>query len=162
MPAKASRPPERSCALRSYLGTVLILFALGSSSVAFGQNGSAFFLPNNLLLSRSVYDNNANNVMVGMQLPPGCTTTNCVSATANGTYPQVFNNAIVDGSFGITSEIFLDQLTTSGTLINSLEVPNSSQNGVPPTKDQMVTSFSSKSELALNRRTGSRSPLWAI
>jgi hypothetical protein len=157
MPAKASRPPERSCALRSYLGTVLILFALGSSSVAFGQNGSAFFLPNNLLLSRSVYDNNANNVMVGMQLPPGCTTTNCVSATANGTYPQVFNNAIVDGSFGITSEIFLDQLTTSGTLINSLEVPNSSQNGVPPTKDQMVTSFSSKSELALNLSTDGQS-----
>jgi hypothetical protein len=34
--------------------------------------------------------------------------------------------------------------------VNTLEVPNSSQNGVPPTKDQMVTSFSSKSEMALN------------
>lgn len=48
------------------------------------------------------------------------------------------------------SKIFLDQMTTGGTLIDSLEVPNSSQNGIPPTADQMVTSFSSKSELALN------------
>jgi hypothetical protein len=67
--------------------------------------------------------------------------------------PYVWNNSLVDGSFGITSKIFLDQLTTSGTLLNSLEVPNSSQNGVPSTKDQMVTSFSSKSELALNLST---------
>jgi hypothetical protein len=47
----------------------------------------------------------------------------------------------------------LDQVTPSGMLVNSLEVPNSSQNGVPPNKDQMVTSFSSKSELALNLST---------
>jgi hypothetical protein len=65
----------------------------------------------------------------------------------------VFNNALVDASFGITSKIFLDQITTNGALVNSLEVPNSSQNGVPPTKDQMVTSFSSKSEVALNLST---------
>lgn len=37
--------------------------------------------------------------------------------------------------------------------MNSLEVPNSSQNGVSPTKDQLVSSFSSKSELALNLST---------
>jgi hypothetical protein len=57
-------------------------------------------------------------------------------------------------SFGITSKIILDQITPTGTLVTSLEVPNSSQNGVPPTKDQVVTSFSSKSELALNLSTG--------
>ena len=65
----------------------------------------------------------------------------------------MFNNALADGSFGITSPIYLDQLTPAGTLVNSLEVPNSTQNGVPPTKDQMVTSFSSKSEVALNLST---------
>jgi len=65
----------------------------------------------------------------------------------------VWNNALADGNFGITSKILLDQMTPSGTLIDSLEVPNSSQNGVPPTKDQLVTSFSSKSELALNLST---------
>ncbi len=72
------------------------------------------------------------------------------TAIADGTYPSVWNNDSVDGSFGITSKIFLDQIAPDGTLLTSLEVPNSSQNGVPPTKDQMVTSFSSKSELALN------------
>jgi hypothetical protein len=65
--------------------------------------------------------------VVGMSLPPECVPANCVLATTNGSYPQVFNNALVDSSFGITAKIILDELTTSGTSINSLEVPNSSQ-----------------------------------
>jgi hypothetical protein len=104
-----------------------------------------------------VYDNNPNTLVVGVTpLPPNCVaastlcTTPPTTAIADGTYPYVWNNDSVDASFGITSKIFLDQMTTGGTLIDSLEVPNSSQNGVPPTKDQMVTSFSSKSELALD------------
>jgi len=68
----------------------------------------------------------------------------------DGSFPLVWNNDLVDGSFGITSKIFLDQYAPAGVLVNSLEVPNSSQKGAPPKKDQMVTSFSSKSELALN------------
>ena len=74
-------------------------------------------------------------------------------ATDDGTYPTVFNNDLVDGSFGITSKIFLDQLTPSGSPINSLEVPNSAQRGIGAGADQMVTSFSSKSEIALNLST---------
>lgn len=119
------------------------------------QNGSDYFHPGNLVVSRSVYDNNPNSVQVGMTLPPNCTNS-CVQAVVDGTYPFVWNNAPVDGSFGITSKIFLDQISITGTLINSLEVPNSSQKGVPATKDQMVTSFSSKSELALNLSTDGR------
>ena len=83
----------------------------------------------------------------------GACTAPQTTAISDGTYPFVWNNDTVDASFGITSRIFLDQITTSGSVINSLEVPNSSQNGVPPTKDQMVTSFSSKSEMALNLST---------
>jgi hypothetical protein len=123
---------------------------LGAGANAGG--GSSYFTPGNLLVSRSVYDDNPANVQVGMTLPPGCTSS-CGTAIADGTYPQVFNNDTVDASFGITSKILLDQLTPGGTLVNSLEVPNSTQNGVPPTKDQLVTSFSSKSELALNLST---------
>jgi len=59
--------------------------------------------------------------------------------------------------FGITAKIILDQLTPSGIPINSLVVPNSSQKGVPSTADQMVTSFSSKSELALDLSTDGQS-----
>ncbi|HEX7159025.1 MAG TPA: hypothetical protein VF214_08435, partial [Edaphobacter sp.] len=70
-----------------------------------------------------------------------------------GTYPSVFNNNLNDGSFGLTSTIFLDQITPSGWLINSIEVPNSSQHHINANSDQLVTSFSSKSELALNLST---------
>jgi hypothetical protein len=90
-------------------------------------------------------------------LPPDCSTVNCppplVTAVVGSAYPLVVNNDTVDGSFGITSKIFLDQLTPNGRFVTSLEVPNISRNGVPPTKDQMVTSFSSKSEIALNLST---------
>jgi hypothetical protein len=109
--------------------------------------------PGNLLLSRSVYDAKSTSVVAGVsQLPPNCTT-GCVTATADGTYPTVFNNAKIDGSFGITTTIVLDQLAPSGQVISSLKVPNNSQRGVGPGKDQMVGSFSSKSELALNLST---------
>src|ERR1700758_4636744 len=82
------------------------------------QGGSAYFYPGNLVVSRSVYDNNPSNIQVGMTLPPNCTS-GCAQAVVDGTYPFVFNNVGVDGSFGITSKIFLDQITTSGTLLNS-------------------------------------------
>jgi len=120
------------------------------------RNGDEFFLPGNLVVSRSVYDNKPGNVAVGDLLPPGCAPEVCVAAVSDGTYPIVWNNDLVDASFGITSRIFLDQMTPAGSLVGSLEVPNSSQHGVPPTKDQVVTSFSSKSELALNLSTDGR------
>jgi hypothetical protein len=51
---------------------------------------------------------------------------------------------------------FLDQITTSGRLVNSLQVPDgSSRHGDRP-GEQVVTSFSSKSELALNLSTDGR------
>lgn len=135
---------------------VMLLIFLLVSSTTFAQNGSAYFLPGNLVVSRSVYVN-TNSITAGMTvLPPNCSPANCptqVTAVADSSYPTVFNNDTVDGSFGITSKILLDQMTPGGSLVNSLEVPNSLQNGVPPTKDQMVTSFSSKSEMALNLST---------
>jgi hypothetical protein len=132
-----------------------LVTAIVLSGGAYGQNGSAFFAPGNIVISRSVYDNNPANVQVGQPLPPSCSTSTggCGNAVNDGTYPTVWNNDLADGSFGITSRIYLDQFTSSGTHVNSLEVPNSSQNGVPPQKDQLVTSFSSKSELALNLST---------
>jgi hypothetical protein len=119
------------------------------------DNGNIHFFPGNLVVSRSVYDNNANNIAVGTQLPPNCAKTvgPCAPAVNNGTYPFVFNNDTVDGSFGITSKIFLDQITPFGFLLNSLEVPNSLQRNVHTGSNQLVTSFSSKSEIALNLST---------
>ena len=39
----------------------------------------------------------------------------CVTATADGSYPGVFNNVLADGSFGITSPIFLNEVTPAGS-----------------------------------------------
>ena len=144
--------PDRLLAATQRLGLVAVI-AVASVLPARAQDARPYFRPSNLVVSRSVYDNNPKNVRVGMTLPPGCATTKagCAGkATNDGTYPYVWNNNIVDGSFGITSKIYLDQYTPAGVLINSLEVPNSSQRGVTLLKDQLVTNFSSKSELALN------------
>jgi hypothetical protein len=120
-----------------------------------GLNAGLYFYPGNLVVSRSVYDNNANNVKVGALLPPNCANTvgPCAAATYNGKYPEVFNNVIPDPAFGITSTIFLDQITPSGFLLDSLEVPNSSLKNVRTESNQLVTSFSSKSEIALHLST---------
>jgi hypothetical protein len=127
------------------------------------------FAEGSLVLSRSVYAGTPGTIMVGQVTPPGCvagtitlpllaggTTTvkikaasssGCNTAIADGTYPTVFNNDTVDGSFGITSPIFLDNITSDGRLLDTLTIPS----------DQIVTSFSSKSEVALNRSTDGRS-----
>jgi hypothetical protein len=120
------------------------------------------FEPGTLVLSRSVYTGDASTVTVGQTLPPGCvpgtvtlpllaggTTTvaipsesssGCNAAIADGTYPTVFNNDTADGSFGVTAPIFLDNISTDGQPLGTLAIPS----------NQIVTSFSSKSELALN------------
>ena len=102
--------------------------------------GFGKLIPGNLLVSESFYTKGPNIVPGQTQLPPGCTGTNCVTAVADGDYPQVFNNALVDGSFGVTSRIFLSEMTPSGIPLGTITVP----------PGRLVTSFSSKSELALN------------
>jgi hypothetical protein len=143
----------------------LSLATLSFATIAVGikadRDDQSHFRPGNLVVSRSVYDNNANNVTVGMVLPPNCATTvaGCGKqdlATNDGSAPLVWNNDLVDASFGITSKIFLDQLTTGGAFVDTLEVPNSGMHGIKPSDDQLVTSFSSKSELALNLSTDGR------
>jgi hypothetical protein len=131
---------------------LLATTALGGT-VAYADE-ITFFLPGTLLVTRSVYSSTANIITPGVtQLPPNCTPANCVAAVADGTYPFVFNNDTVDASFGVTAPIFIDELLPNGEVVQSVEVPNSSQAHVTSAKDQMVTSFSSKSEMALNLST---------
>ncbi|WP_353067166.1 hypothetical protein RBB77_10370 [Tunturibacter psychrotolerans] len=141
---------------------VLATLSLGATAVSISAaaqepelEAGIHFFPGNLVVSRSVYDDNANNVKVGALLPPNCANTvgPCAAATNNGKYPFVFNNVIPDPSFGVTAKIFLDQLTPSGFVLDSLEVPNSSLRNIRTESDQVVTSFSSKSEIALNLST---------
>jgi uncharacterized protein (TIGR03437 family) len=124
------------------------VFALAQSTSFSG------FSPGNLVVSRSVYTGTASTVAVNQALPPVCPASaetakkgQCAGkATDNGAYPSttstsnVWNNNKADGSFGITSPIFLDQITPTGTPINTLAIPS----------NMLTTSFSSKSELAVN------------
>ena len=150
--------PNRRLAL-SLAGFVAVL---ASSLAVFAEHGKDHFHPGNLVVSRSMYVGMPGTVTLGQILPPGCVagTVNipllppappppnnttpvkvkCAKAVADGTHPTVFNNDTADGSFGVTSPIFLDQMTPGGKFINSF--------AVDPT--EIVTSFSSKSELALN------------
>lgn len=141
---------------KAALALAAIALPLGLSAQGNSTRRPPQFSPGNLVISRTVYDNLAGNVTVGEQLPPGCTPGNCVSAVSNGAFPYIFNNAPVDGSFGITSRIFLDQITPSGHVISSLEVPNSLDPWIHSTSDQLVSSFSSKSEMALHLSTDGR------
>ena len=136
------------CSIRCR-STFLPILAASLISAAHGQSSVSGFTPGNLVLSRSVYAGDATTVIKGQALPPVCPSTAACgtgAATDNGAYPSttstnnVWNNDNADGSFGITSPIFLDQITPTGTLVSTLPVPSS----------LVTTSFSSKSELALN------------
>src|SRR5271156_2277997 len=164
------------------LAVLGVAVAIGSAGTLVGklyanddQANRFRFEPDSLVLSRSVYKGTAATVTIGETLPLGCvggpngssvvavptttpgTTTDvtvpCGVASDNGEYPNLFdshnvwNNANTDGSFGVTSPIFLDNITTDGWLLGSLPIPS----------DQIVTSFSSKSELALNRSIDGKS-----
>jgi hypothetical protein len=151
---------DRATSLARGLALAMILAAAPAAAAvapahAFGgalPAGHDLLRPGNLLVSASVYEDDPTLVAGSTQLPPGCTTA-CVTARAGGGYPEVFNNALVDETFGVTSKIFLDQLTRWGAPMGSLQVPNSAEPGVRSADDQMVTSFSSKSELSLNLST---------
>jgi hypothetical protein len=90
------------------------------------------------------------------QLPPNCATANpafvtCGTPVAPGTYPIVFNNSASDG-FGVTEPIVLDELSPhNDRLIRAVTVPDNPAKG-----DYLTTSFSSKSELAVQQSTDGR------
>jgi hypothetical protein len=149
---------------RASLALAVAVALAGGARADDDHFGGFNFRPDTLVLSRSVYVGTPSLLVPGVTLlPPGCVagtvnvplvaggttpvTVACSTAIADGTFPTVFNNAAADGEFGITSPIFLDNLTTDGRLLDTLAIPT----------DQIVTSFSSKSELAVNRSVDGRS-----
>ena len=137
------------------------------------------FVPGTIVLSRTVYKGTASTLTIGESLPFGCqpagsaadaaaepsanvnvpvlkadqppatiaVAVTCGYASDNGEAPNlkdthnVWNNANSDPNFGVSSPIRLDDLTPDGHLLGTLRIPS----------HEIVTSFSSKSELALNR-----------
>ncbi|MBV9367580.1 MAG: hypothetical protein JOY89_25350 [Solirubrobacterales bacterium] len=165
MPTKPHRArPARRRANRLLVGVGCAL-AMGAAAMSaqaegwhHGHRGQGL-IPGNLLLSTSEYTPAA--ITPGVtELPPGCTGSACTPAIADGTYPFVFNNDTVDSSFGVTSRASIDELTPWGEVFARIAVP----------AREMVTSFSSKSEMALNLSTdgqdvtlmGYRAPVAAL
>ena len=124
--------------------------ALKAASPADDHEGF-HFAPDSLVLTRSVYEGTADTVTIGEVLPPGCpagpngsyvvnvptttpgvttsVTVTCGIASDNGEFPNdndshnVWNNANSDGSFGISSPIFLDNLSLDGDRLGTLRIP---------------------------------------
>jgi len=150
----------------------------------YDQDHSEFygFVPGSIVLSGTVYVGDADTVTPNEVLPPGCLQTGtiasqiaspnpatvdvptlkggilavqvpCGYSSDNGEAPNlndnhnVWNNASTDGSFGVSSPIVLWDLSTDGHFLGRLDVPSK----------EIVTSFSSKSELALNRSADGKS-----
>lgn len=103
-----------------------------------------------LIVSSSTYDSNTGAIAklkVGTILPSTATAT--AQAVAGKNYVTTWNNASVDPSYGVTSEISLLEVDpASGAVRSKIKVPSS----------QVVTSFSSKSELSLHL-TGKADPV---
>ncbi len=98
------------------------LAAAAPTALADGWGGGDQLRPGNLLVSGSTY--READIQPGVtQLPPGCSAANCVTASTDGAYPYVFNNDVVDSSFGVTSPIFLWQLTPNGEVVGKIKVP---------------------------------------
>jgi hypothetical protein len=119
--------------------------------------------PNSLVISATVFPRDGISVTAGQNLPyvdtyaggslktvekSGASLSAWAPATfaqavVGGQYPEVFNNASSDGSFGVDTPIDLWDVSLGGRPLGAVQVPAS----------QMVTSFESKSELAANVAT---------
>ena len=123
----------------SVLGCSTLVFC---AAIPIARAQQPLLLPNSLVISSSTYDRTQGAVAsltVGTTLPNTATST--TQAIAGNNYVDVWNNASVDGSFGVTSPIKLTVINpNSGHVFNTVAVPT----------DQVVTSFSSKSELGLH------------
>lgn len=123
--------------IRMKLRLIVIAAAVAVSLSAHAQ----IFAPGNLVVTRSTYTGDASTVTY-----PNGTLPNGAASSADGTYPTVFNNETPDPSFGVTSPIFIDQLTTTGSFVSTFNVTAAAaQQGI-----NLATSFPSKSELGLN------------
>ncbi len=118
----------------SRVAPILLTCTAFAAPAAFAQS-----TPSDLIVSGTTYSDvgQAASLVAGTSLlAPNSKNLTPTVATANGQFQNVFLNAGADGSFGVTSQIFLQNYSTSSVY------------EIDP--GAVVGSFSSKSELALN------------
>src|SRR5579862_5873174 len=144
------RLPTLSVRLLAGGSLVALATSLAAASPAVPGKKPPFLIPHSLVISTSTYDNTQGaiaSLVVGTTLPD--TDSQTTSAIAGNDYVNVWNNDSVDASFGVSSGIQLSDVDPStGSVLASLSVPS----------DQVVTSFSSKSELGLHVVNGANGP----
>jgi hypothetical protein len=137
--------------------------AVAAPAAALGASNQNQLVPNSLVISGTEFPAAGVNIVAGQTVLPYASnlandTTDSLTpiplaqdtlttAIAGGQYPYVFNNDTVDANFGVTTPINLWDETVDGHLLNTVRVPTS----------DVTTSFSSKSELALNVATNGKS-----
>ena len=130
----------RRAAVKSLVSGCGMLALCSSSGMARAEPFA--LVPNTLVISSTTYDRSRGAVAsltVGAPLAGSATAT--APAIAGNNYVDVWNNDSPDASFGVTSAIDLADLEPlSGHVFHRTSVP----------ADQVVTSFSSKSELGLH------------
>jgi hypothetical protein len=125
-----------------------LVAGLGVMLVAAQAHAGTVIDDGSLVISTTTYQDVgavANLVAGTSQLPgpPGATAGTSVTAVSDGSLATVFNNNTVDGSFGVTSAITIQDINVSSAPGSVLHTVNIDPNVVS-------TSFSSKSELGLN------------
>lgn len=121
-------------------GGALAASAAAVLAVAPAASARSAFAPGSVVISGTTYPRVGPDITLGSPLPGGGT------AVADGSYPFVFNNVGPDASFGVASPIDLWDVSPFGLPVGQTQVP----------ANQMTTSFSSKSELAINFSTNGR------
>lgn len=124
--------------------TILVATA---SLAPIASHAAPLFTAGDLVVSYSVYQGTASSITVGQSLP----NTSGAVAVASGAYPGVFANDGVDGNFGITSSILLQDVKAANQ-ITAASTPTFNVTAATG----ITTSFPSKSELAINLSTDGR------
>jgi len=112
--------------------------AITALTLAASASATAFIAPSSLLISSTTY---ANTSVVATIKKNVTKLAGGGTANSDGSFATVFNNASVDKSFGVTTQITIQDVSAySGAVLNTLNIdPN-----------VVSTSFPSKSELGLN------------
>src|SRR6516162_2429782 len=129
----------RARSIRMTVAGVAALALLGAASTAgAGSFPTHPFVSGSVVIADTTYPAAGDPaVTVGQPLPEGG------NAIADGKYPEVFNNDSVDGSFAVSTPLDLVDVDPLGNQLLQVKVPS----------DQATTSFSSKSEGAINFST---------
>jgi hypothetical protein len=127
----------------AYRGAALAASALAALAAVPAAGAKSFpthpFVPGSVVIAETTYPAQGDpNIQVGQNLPSGN------PAVTDGGYPETFNNDInADPNFSVATPIDLLDVDPFGDLLSQTKVPT----------DQTTTSFSSKSELAINFST---------